>query len=173
MPPTPAGRAVLAVALALVTPSIGAGAETRRGGSLCSPSEPVLFTCRIGAKTVSICGRSPDGRAGAVYSYGRPGRVELEASDLHRASRAFSGAGETQVYADTDTNRYVVYDRMTRAGVDPQGHNLPEATQGLLVRSGARTISDRSCALSSDADPPSFDQRRITALLPEGAYVPH
>jgi hypothetical protein len=167
-----AGAALLGAALAAYPQT--ASTQARLGGSLCHAPEAVLFTCQLGAKTVSICGQQQDrGPTGAVYRYGRPGRVELEATDLHRAFEGWAGGGETQVYADTPTHRYVVYDRMVRTGFDREGHNLSQLTQGLFVRSGGETVSSRRCAQPVGVEPPAFDQRRIEALLPEGEYVPH
>lgn len=166
---------------ALAAHSGTAFAQTRPAGSLCHAPEAILFTCQVEAKTVSICGLQQKQRegeagadqAGAVYRYGRQGRVEMEAIDLHRAFEGWAGGGETQVYADTPTHRYVVYDRMVRTGFDREGHSLLQMTQGLLVRSGKRTVLNRGCEQPVGAEPPAFDQRRIEALLPAGEYVSH
>lgn len=125
---------------------------------------------------VSICGpRMEQGqdKAGAIYRYGQHGRVELEITNLHRAFEGWAGGGETQIYADTPTHRYLVYDRMVRTGFDAKGHNLSQITQGLLVRRGGRTVWQGRCIPSEGNEPPSFDQQRIEALLPQGEYVPH
>jgi len=87
-----------------------APARPKPDGFLCRAPEAVLFTCDIGTKTVSICGQEK--QSGAVYRFGRPGRVELEATDLHHAHDGWWGGGETQVYADTPTHRYIVHDQM-------------------------------------------------------------
>lgn len=162
----------LVAALAATRPGT-APAQTRpAAASLCRAPEAVLFTCRVGARTVSICGRTKE-QGGAVYRYGRPGRLEAEAADLHRAFEGWSGGGETQAYADTLTHRYVVFDRMVRTGFDDEGHNIPRMTQGLLVQSGGRTLSKRECAQPLGREPPAFDQRLLETLVPEGDYVPH
>ena len=156
-------------------------AQARPAASLCHAPEAVLFTCQVEVKTVSICGRQQEqgqgkagaDQAGAVYRYGRQGRVELETTDLHRALEGWAGGGETQVYADTPTHRYIVYDRMVRTGFDREGHNLSLMTQGLLVRSGGRTVLSRQCKQPMGAEPPAFNQRRIEALVPQGKYIPH
>jgi hypothetical protein len=62
--------------------------------SLCRAPETVLFTCAVRTKTVSVCGK---GQSGAVYRFGRPGHIELEATDLHFAYTGFSGGGEEQI----------------------------------------------------------------------------
>ncbi len=178
--PAAAGAAMLLGAALAAHPGT-ASTKAAPAGSLCHAPEAVLFTCRVGAKTVSICGRQQErgqgeaggGQAAAVYRYGRPGRVELEETDLHRAFDGWAGGGETQVYADTPTHRYVVYDRMVRTGFDREGHRLSQMTQGVLVRSGRQTVSSMRCAQPVGVEPPAFDQRRIEALLPEGEYVPH
>jgi hypothetical protein len=174
-----ARAAILGAALAAHSDT--AFAQARPAESLCHAPEAVLFTCRVEAKTVSICGRQQEqgegkagaDQAGAVYRYGRQGRVEVEAIDLHRAFEGWAGGGETQVYADTPTHRYVVYDRMVRTGFDREEHSLSRMTQGLLVRSGNRTVLSGRCTHPVGAEPPAFDQRRIEAPLPEGEYVPH
>ena len=108
-----------------------------------------------------------------MYRYGRPGRIELEAPDVRRTYTGWSGGGETQVYADTPTHRYIVYDRMVRTGFDDEGHNLSEMTEGLVVQSEGRTVSNRDCAQPLGILPPAFDQRLLETLVPEGDYVPH
>ena len=145
-------------------------AQLRPAKSLCRAPEPVLFTCDVRAKLVSICGQE---QGGAVYRYGRPGRLEVETADLHRAFEGWPGGGETQAYADTPTHRYVVFDRMVRTGFDDEGHNIPRMTQGLLVQSGGRTVLNRECAQPLGREPPAFDQRLLETLVPEGDYVPH
>ena len=169
-----AGAALLGAALTAYSGM--ALAQAGPAESLCQAPEAVLFTCRVEAKTVSICGRQQkqgQDKAGAVFRYGHQGHVELELTDLHRAFEGWPGGGETQVYADTPTHRYIVYDRMVRTGVDKEGHSLSQMTQGLLVRSGERTVLSKHCTYPEGADLPAFDQRRTEALLPQGDYVPH
>lgn len=166
-------RMLMATLLAaLAAPPGAAPAQLRLAGSLCRAPEPVLFTCDIGTKTVSICGRE---KGGAAYRYGRPGRVELEATDLHLADRGWSGGGETQVYADTPTHRYIVYNRVVRTAFGLDGRHDPKITSGLLVQREGRTVWSGECGLSEVLDPFAgrFDQQLIETLLPEGDYVDH
>lgn len=158
---------VLFAALAAARPG---GTQPRPAKSLCRVPEAVLFTCEVGTKTVSICGQK---QGGATYRFGRLGRVELETTDLHRAHDGWGGGGETQVYADTPTHRYIVYDRMVRTGFDEEGHNRSEMTEGLVVQSGGRTLSNHDCAQPIGFSPPAFDQRLLETLVPEGNYIPH
>jgi hypothetical protein len=161
----------LLAALALAHPG-AAPAQPRPTKSLCRPSEAVLFTCEVGTRTVSICGQE---QGGAVYRYGRPARVELEVTDLHLARKGWSGGGETQVYADTPTHRYIVYNRIVRTGFGADGHFDPRETVGLIVQSEGRTVSKRECALLKVYDPLTavFNQELTRKLVPEGDYVPH
>ena len=160
--------AALFAAMAVVT----VPARAKPPASLCRAPEVVLFTCNVGTKTVSICGRE---QGGAAYRFGRPGRVELEATDLHLADRGWSGGGETQVYADTPTHRYIVYNRMIRTAFGPDGLHDARITSGLLVQRGGRTVWSRECGISKVFDPFAgrFDQGLIEKLLPEGTYVDH
>lgn len=87
----------------------GRTAPEPTAASLCRAPETVLFTCRVGTRTVSICGRTKE-QGGGVYRYGRPGRLEVEIHGLHFAQHTFWGGGETQVYADTPAHRYIVFD---------------------------------------------------------------
>ena len=173
---TTKGDALTAMLVAALAACPGAApAQPKPAGSLCRAPEAVLFTCAVEAKTVSICGQE---QGGAVYRFGHPGRVEIEVANLHLARHTFWGGGETQVYADTPTHRYVVYDRMVRIGYDREGHNIPKMTQGLLVQSHGQTAWQRQCAPPTTYDPhtlpeAAFDQQLIEKLIPEGEYVDH
>ena len=155
---------------ALTTHPSVASAQLRPAKSLCRAPEPVLFTCDVGTKTVSICGQE---QGGAAYRFGRPNRIELEATNLHRAHEGWSGGGETQVYANTQTHLDIVYDRMVRTGFDDEGHYLSKMTEGLVVQSGGRTVLNRECTQPLGREPPAFDQRLLETLVPEGEYVDH
>ncbi len=170
-------KSIVAAAMLLAAFSAYLGAAPARAeppASLCHATEPVLFTCHIGAKLVSICGQE---QGGAAYRYGQPGRLELEITDLHRGHEYGSGGGETQVYADTPTHRYVVYDRIVRTGFGVDGLHYPREGDGLLVQSGGRTVWRRQCALPSSYDPNTIPEGRfdplIEKLIPEGEYVDH
>lgn len=171
----------LAAAFAIVVASGPAFAQAKAGASLCHTPEIILFTCRIETKTVSICGpheklaenEPGSNQAGAVFRYGRQGRVEVEAGDLHRAFKGWAGGGETQVYADTPTHRHLIFDRMVRTGFDREGHSLQRMTRGLLVLNKNQTALSRRCTSPIGGEPPAFDQRQIEALVPVGGYVPH
>ncbi len=163
----PVPAAVIFTALAAVpTPA------RAKPPSLCRTPEPILFTCGVGTKVVSICGQE---QGGAVYRFGRPGRVEIEATNLHLADRGWSGGGEAQVYADTPTHRYMVYNRMVRTAFGLDGLHDSKIMSGLLVLRGGRTVWSRECGLSKIFDPFAgrFDQRLVEKLLPEGEYVDH
>ena len=122
----------LATALFAAMAAVTVLAQAKPPASLCRTPEPVLFTCHVGTKLASICGQE---QGGATYRYGQPGHVELEAADLHRGHEMQSGGGETQVYADTPTHRYLVYDRMVRTGFGADGLHYPREDIGLLVQS--------------------------------------
>lgn len=171
-----APAALLCAVLATFCPSSARAGPTssHSPASLCRVPEKDIFTCGVGTRTVSICGTPQDGQlqddqgqGGSVYRFGRLGHVELEITGLHRTQTMFPGGGETQVYADTATHRYVVYDQMVRTGYGPEGHNDPRQTEGLLVQKGGRIVSNRICAGA-----PAFDTR-LLGMLPQANYIPH
>jgi hypothetical protein len=139
-------------------------AELRLARSLCGTLEETLFTCDVGTKVVSICGRAD---SGSDFRFGRPGRVELQIPRLTLANRAFSGGGEAQVYADTSTHRYIVYERTVRTSFGNDRHHDPQSEAGLVIQSRGQTISNRQCA-----SPATFSQS-ARARIPLGDYAPH
>ena len=163
--------AAFLAALAATHPSAAdfPGGGPRMSESLCRVSETALFSCRIGTKVVSICAQhqSEQAQGGAVYRFGRQGHVELEVAGLHRATDWFPGGGETQVYADTPTHRYIVYEAIVRTGFGPDGHNDPQAASGLVAQRGGTTVSNRTCTEALTFSP------LAETLLPTGDYVPH
>lgn len=132
-----------ALALAFATVGFAAGAAQARtpAASLCRAGEPQTFSCPVGRKLVSICGEG----AGAVYRFGRPGRVELEAKNPTTAQIGYSGGGETQAAFANQGYTYVVYDRTVRTRFTPDGRHDPAFTQGLLVVKNGRVLADRRC----------------------------
>lgn len=138
-------------------------ARADRGASLCEPQETVLASCAIGQRRASICARVSN----TVYRYGRPGRVELTASDLHWASTGYSGGGELQVTARHAGRSYTLFDRIVRTGFGADGLNYPEEDSGLVVRRGDKILSARTC---TSVQPIAAEVRD---LLPEGALVEH
>ena len=144
-------------------------ARSKAPTSLCRMPETTFFTCKISTKVVSICGqpRGEHAQGGAVYRFGRPGHIEPEVTDLHHAEQGYSGGGDAEVYADTSTHRYVVYDTIVRTGFGPSGRFDPQEVFGLLVQGGARTLSNRTCTEPTDLNP------LVGTLMPRGDYVDH
>ena len=160
-------KSIMPMAMLLAAFSVHSGAAPARAkppASLCRAPEPVLFTCDVGAKTVSICGQK---QGGAVYRFGRPGRIEFETAGLHFNDHGFSGGGETQVYVVTPTHRYIVYDKVIKTTLNDEGRYNPRETAGLVVQKGGRTALNRECARWTDFEPST------EKLTPEGGYVPH
>ena len=152
--------AVLAAFLSL--PGLGEAVEARNAPSLCSRGEKRLFSCGIGRKLVSVCSRS-DGTA--TYRFGRPGHVQMRAGNLRFAQRAYSGGGEQQIWFENNGYRYVVYERLVRTAFGQDGRHDPQASAGLLVQQGGKTLSDRQCrgVIASGA----------ASLIPRDVFVEH
>ena len=133
--------------------------------SLCRADEPRLFACPIGRKLVSICGKG----AGAVYRFGRKGRVEMEAYGPTVSQRGYAGGGEAQVAFLHQGYTYAVYDSTVRTRFTPDGRHDAAISQGLLVVKGGRVLSDRPCGLGGDTGLPADGYEDMAP----GAMVDH
>lgn len=159
-----ASAAMFPAALTAAYPGAASTLPKPSDMSLCQRPEAVLFSCWMKVKVVSICSQK---QGGAVYRFGRPDHIELEATNLHFNNHGFSGGGETQVYVDTPSHRYIVYNKVIKTTLNDEGRYNPRETAGLFVQSGGRTVSNRECARWTDFEP------GIEKLAPEGDYVPH
>lgn len=120
--------------------------------SHCTVDERVQFSCRIGAKTVSLCAA---GAAGAitslVYRYGVPGKVEnefLARSDNHHrfyasVAPAAPGASVRQVWFDRGALRYLLTECV--------GGNCP-GRAGLAVLRGGHAVMNARCMRVAEND---------------------
>jgi len=151
------GSGRLAAIHVLVGAGVLAFAPPSSASALCTPDEKVLFSCDVGAKFVSICGRS--NQLGGVYRFGRVGKIELELSDLHVIERAYSGGGEMQVYASTPSFRYIVYSRLIRTSFEDGGRHDIEAQSGLLIEQEGKTLKNLRCK-----EPATFDALTAASL---------
>lgn len=151
----------LGVSLVAATPAVQRASISSK---LCGPGEQVLFQCAVGPKLAAACGI----RGGAVYRFGRPARVELALRTLTRASRGYSGGGETQITATNNNYTYTLFDRVTRTSFDPEGRHDAAITSGLLVRRAGRTVLVRACS-----DEPTVSSRLTEQLIPQGPFVEH
>jgi hypothetical protein len=142
--------------------ALASAADAADGDTLCEAGERRFFSCEIGAKRVSVCGRG----SGAVYRYGTPGKVELSAPSLTFANRAYSGGGESQLTASNGDYTYTVYDRTVRTSFE-EGGNDPAFSSGLVIARAGRVISSKMCKSES---PVEADAERA---LPAGSFVEH
>jgi len=139
------GRAARLVAAALFFLCADAVAQD----SLCQPGEPVVFSCHVGHKTVSLC--RPSGlRQELVYRFGTPAKVELThpgpgrfvAAPFARATTPLAGGGETSVVFRRGEYQYSVYSKMAR-GAGPD--HAPEFEDGILVSRHGRPVRRFVC----------------------------
>ncbi len=141
-----------------------AGAAQARAprGSLCATNEVVIFSCGVGRKMVSVCGRrTPTQGTIAQYRFGAPGDIELAypgpgQSGLTYAREMYSGGGAQQIRFSNGGHDYAVYSRTVRTGF--RGRNNPQFSDGVMVRRGARLVSNRSCTtpVRADGQPEEF-----------------
>ena len=124
--------------------------------SLCAPHEPVVFSCQVGEKLVSLC-RPAHGES--MFSYrvgnrvgnrvGRPDALDMRYPEPGRSARAaftvtttpLIGGGETTVAFQRGGRTYTVYSRVARGddGVTPRFED------GVLVARRGKLVKDMRC----------------------------
>lgn len=127
----------------------------------CRADERVQFTCRVGAKTVSLCANGEPGRIDALsYRYGHIGRVEyvftarsgqpqrFQATVMPLAPRALV----RQVWFDRGDLRYLVSQCV--GGDCPYG-------AGLAVLRGNKLLMRRACSGGAAGGQDQFDAELV------------
>ena len=132
----------------LLAAALLASPRTAAPRSLCGRDEPVTYTCPVRSRVLSVCGRGGQ----AVYRFGRPGRVEVEAGRPTFAERGFAGGGETQVAFHAGDVSYTVHQSTVRTRFGPDGRHDPKFSDGVLVRRGALKLADIGCTGPTEGD---------------------
>lgn len=111
----------------------------------CHDDERVQFSCRVGAKIVSLCGGGTDGRLTSLtYRYGVIKKVEKEFTALPGNALRFSGAvgpyspgaSVEQICFNQKNTQYLITSCV--------GGNCPKYA-GLAVLRGTRILMNKSC----------------------------
>jgi hypothetical protein len=140
--------------------------DTSQPPSLCALQEILIATCPVGRKHASVCGQ----RLGqAVYRFGRPGRIELQTTDLRYSSIPYAGGGETQVYFSRGGYRYIFYDLMTRTGFGQDGRFNPVMTNRFVIQHRGRFRILSNC---SGLDPVIMSGL-VRDYMPQGEFIEH
>ena len=138
------------LALALISLSATAHAES---------APKVLFTCAIGAKTVSVTAAGKD----LIYHYGTAKKDEMTivgsaaAKNIFQMAQRYAGMEYQLRFTNGDVS-YLVYS----AEGNPQVGAA--AISGLMVMRGTKTIADKSCAQWSELtlpDDPAIPQDSV------------
>lgn len=173
-----ASLALLVAAPALMAPAVaGAPAVKAAAAGLCRAGETPVFSCRLGRKSVAICGiTSASGARSAEYRFGAPGKVEMihpgpDGGALGYASVPYSGGGEEQVGFSRGGYRYVVYSSVIRTAFGADGRHDPAFEAGLFVKQGDKVVTKSKCVDPSDAALSGQDARRFG--IGEGTFVEH
>ena len=160
------------ILLAASSGVLSAEAQTTTA-TLCADNETALFTCPIGAKTLSLCASSPlTPESGYVqYRFGSAAKVELEfpGSKVHpRNSLTLFGSGFARGYVahlnfNVGAYTYVVYDRLVGAFQNgrPEGH---DHYAGVIVAKRGKVVSRLPCSDTSGA---RF-QGSFEGIIPDG-----
>lgn len=156
-------RAALLLA-AMLLPGAGACAQE----SLCRPDEPVVFSCHVGGKTVSLC--RPSGlRQELIYRFGTPARVELThpgpgslaAAPFTRDTTPLAGGGVTAVVFRRGQYQYSVYSKVAR-GAGPE--RAPEFEDGIVISRRGKPVRQLVCDDGGEGFRESLD------WLPQAAH---
>ena len=152
---------------ALVLALAAAPARPGAAAQLCEMASQTSYTCRLGAKTLAVCGKG----VGATYRFGSRGRVDVEAGSPTFVFKGDSGGGEAQMAFYRGAYSYVVYDWTFRTNFGASGHHDQAFIQGVLVRRDGRTLADLHCT----QDPPdaASDLYHTGETAPAGEHVDH
>lgn len=123
--------------------------HSRAEESLCQPGEPVVFSCHIGKKTLSLCRPSAE-RRDLSYRFGTPARVELAYPPPGKRARApftvstlpLVAGGVTTVAFRRGQYEYAVYSRFGRSG---GGDQAPEFEDGVVVSFAGKQLARMVC----------------------------
>lgn len=166
--------AALALGVAAAAPASGAFAAGGRA-SLCQANETAVFSCRIGARTASLCASHDLGPSSGYlyYAFGKPGRTELSAPAKNSAGRqdltvgtlAYSKGGGDYVRVRNGAYAYVIYSAETPGW----------SQEGVAVEKGGAQISSLRCPAAASALGPDGWLPVYRAKLPsdqQGFQVP-
>ncbi|TFW34007.1 hypothetical protein [Massilia horti] len=116
------------------------GAQAQAGESLCQAGEPIVFSCHIGNKTVSLC-RPSSAQHELLYRFGTPKKIELAhpgpgartaSPPFETATTPLVGGGVTTVTFRRGQYQYSVYSKTS------SNNGTPEFEDGVIVsRNGA------------------------------------
>lgn len=170
----PACKKTRTVALVgAVKPLAGAAPSAAAPTSFCTAAEHVVFSCRTGAKMVSVCA-SPDagpGRGYLQYRFGKPDAADtleltlpetkvVPAKAANGGSESYSGGGGAWLRFSKGGLAYTVYSGIGNWG--PKGEK--RIKEGLLVERAGKQVANLVCngKLTSQLGPDWFEKVGVT-----------
>lgn len=125
------------------------GTECSAEDTLCERDEGIVFSCHIGAKTLSLC--QTHGR-NLVYRYGTPKKVELTHPDrpvkktpFFRETLPLYGGGLEYLGFVVKDYEYRIYSKLARTdGTNPE-ERVPFYEDGLVILRGGKQIRQFVC----------------------------
>jgi len=168
---------LLAAAPALMAPATAAPSVAKATPSLCRANETPIFSCRLGKKSVAVCGiTSASGARSAEYRFGTPGRVEMTYPGAGGGALAFinipySGGGEEQISFDRSGYRYLVYSGVYRTSFGADGRHDSAFEAGMFVMRDGKVVTKAKCTDPADATLSGQEARRFG--IGEGKAVDH
>ncbi|WP_421996713.1 hypothetical protein [Reyranella sp.] len=141
-----------------------------QAASFCTATEVVAFTCRVGARQVSVCASrdAGPGRGYLQYRFGKPGEpLELvlpesrvaPAKAANGGSEAYSGGGGAWLRFFNRPTTYTVYTGIGNWG--PKGEK--RVKEGLLVERAGKPVATLPCTSKPESElgPDWFDKMAI------------
>lgn len=140
--------------------------------SFCTPMEQVVFTCRTGAKMVSVCASKDASRSKGYmqYRFGKPDSTEplemtlpegqiLPSKAATGDNLPYAGGGASWLRFSKGDYNYVVYTGIGKWG--PKGQT--QEKQGLLVERSGKRIAQLKCSNTPDSElgPDFFEKMKI------------
>lgn len=123
------------------------GAHARAEESLCRRGEPIVFSCHIGIKTLSLC-RPSSVQHELLYRFGTPARIELThpGPGTHSAGPPFEiattplvGGGVTTVTFRRGEYQYSIYSKAS------SNNGTPEFEDGVIVSRNGKPLKTMVC----------------------------
>lgn len=130
---------------------LAASMAQEASAQLCTPNEAVVFSCQVGAKTVSLCRPQGvrgqlafrfGGRDGVEMSFPRAGARAAGTGPFGLSTTPLFGGGVTRVVFDRGAYRYEVYSKSARAD---DAERTPYTEDGVVVKRGGKTMWHLVC----------------------------
>lgn len=118
--------------------------------TLCEGAEGIVFSCHVGAKTVSVC---QTGERTIIYRYGTPKKIELTYPDrtvknpkpFFQETLPLYGGGLTYLGFLVKDYEYRIYSKLGRTEGGSPEDRIPFFEDGVIILRGGKQIKQMVC----------------------------